>query len=407
MPHLTEKTIVFAPALHAFREADIAFFLDEEAPHWVAVDTRGVEILGRIDGRRPFSELVAWYAASKGLEAGKAWLQVHDFAQTCLRAGFLSLDPVVRRTYEGRRSVSHPGGLRELWLHTNNNCNLSCAHCRVNSGPGETPGLPAPELARVVEDALALGVERFYMTGGEPFLRPDIGDLIRRITDKGGRELVILTNATLFAGGRGALLDSLSRETVKLQVSLDGACPAPNDAIRGAGTFARALEGMRLLAAKGFEISLTTVVTQQHLPELTELPRLAAECGARSQHLMWSHKRGRARESDNGFFPETSDVLIGVLRAADEAARRGLELDNLEAVRRRVDGQPGVKYDLGNAGWDSLCVYADGMVYPSAALADEAPLACGRVTANPLPATFESSPILARFRDATLARRSQ
>jgi len=407
MPHLTEKTIVFAPALHAFREADIDFFLDEEAPHWVAVDPRGVEILGRIDGRRPFSELVAWYAASKGLEAGKAWLQVHDFVQTCLRAGFLSLDPVVRRTYEGRRSVSHPGGLRELWLHTNNNCNLSCAHCLVNSGPGETPGLPAPELARVVEDALALGVERFYMTGGEPFLRPDIGDLIRRITDKGGRELVILTNATLFAGGRGALLDSLSRETVKFQVSLDGACPATNDAIRGAGTFARALEGMRLLAAKGFEISLTTVVTQQNLPELTELTRLAAECGARSQHLMWSHKRGRARESDNGFFPETSDVLIGVLRAADEAARRGLELDNLEAVRRRVDGQPGVKYDLGNAGWDSLCVYADGTVYPSAALADHRPLACGRVTERPLEAIFTDSSVLERFRAATLARRPQ
>ncbi|HEV2064586.1 MAG TPA: methyltransferase domain-containing protein, partial [Thermoanaerobaculia bacterium] len=382
-------------------------FLDEEAPHWVAVDSRGAEILRRIDGRQSFGELVSWYAATKGLEAGKAWLHVHDFVQACLRAGFLAQAPVERPSYEGRSQVSRPTGLHELWLHTNNSCNLVCAHCLVNSGPGETPGLPAAQLRRIVEEALAMGVERFYMTGGEPFLRPDLHDLISLITETGGRELIILTNATLFRGPRGGLLDGLSREKVKFQVSLDGARPETNDAIRGPGTFETTLDGARLLAGKGFDVSLTTVVTRQNLRELPELTRHAAESGARSQHLMWSHRRGRARVSDNGFFPETADILIGVLAAADEAARRGIVLDNLEAARRRVNGQPGVKYDLGNAGWDSLCVYADGVVYPSAALAGHGPLACGRVPDNALEAIFAASPVLARFRAATLARRPQ
>ena len=92
---------------------------------------------------------------------------------------------------------------------------------------------------------------------------------------------------------------------------------------------------------------------------------------------------------------------------ADEAGRRGLALDNLEAARRRVNGPPGVKYDLGNAGWDSLCVYADGTVYPSAALAGHRPLACGNAVDDPLSAIFEASPVLERFRQATLARRPQ
>ncbi|MEX1243770.1 MAG: methyltransferase domain-containing protein [Thermoanaerobaculia bacterium] len=407
MPFLPDRSVLFAPPLHAFREGGINFFLDEGAPHWVAVDDRGAAILNELDGRRDFGELVRCYAASRGLETGKAWLHVHDFLQASLRAGFLSLSPVQRDPYEGRSRLASPKGLRELWLHTNNSCNLACEHCLVNSGPGETPGLAPAELERVVGEAIGMGVERFYMTGGEPFLRSDIFTLIHQITEEGGRELVVLTNATLFEGPRGAGLDSLSRERVKFQVSLDGARPETNDPIRGAGTFAKALQGARALSDRGFEVSLATVVTRQNLGELPELTRLAAQCGARSQHLMWSHKRGRARDSDNGFFPEIADILARLAGVSDEAARRGVLLDNLEAVRRRVNGQPGVKYDLGNAGWDSLCVYADGTVYPSAALVNRRPLVCGRVPEQSLQEIFDSSPVLERFREATLARRSQ
>lgn len=409
MPHLSETTVVHSPRSHVFREGEIEFFLDPEGPHWVAVDPRGGEILREVDGRRTFGELVSRYASRRGLEAGKAWLHVHDFVQANLRAGFLAVraGAFERAPYEGRSRYAQPSGLRELWLHTNNSCNLACTHCLVNSGPGETPGLPPAELRRVVDDALAMGVDRFYVTGGEPFLRGDIYDLIRRITEEEKRELILLTNATLFRGPRGAGLDGLSRERVKFQVSLDGARPETNDPIRGAGTFEKALDGVRHLSGMGFDVSLTTVVTRQNIRELEDLVGLAADHGARSQHLMWSHRRGRAKASDNGFFPDTADILIGVLRASDAAARRGIALDNLEAARRRANGQPGVKYDLGNAGWDSLCVYADGVVYPSAALANHRPLACGRVTENPLPAIFQASPVLERFRSATLAQRSQ
>jgi MoaA/NifB/PqqE/SkfB family radical SAM enzyme/SAM-dependent methyltransferase len=407
MPHLSEKSIVHAPPAHSFRAGEIDYFLDDAAPHWIAVDARASEILRQLDGITPFGELVARYATRLGLEAGKAWVHVHDFLQAGLRAGYLSLSPVVREPYRGRRRYAAPTSLRELWLHTNNSCNLACTHCLVNSGPGESPGSSAAELVRVIEEAAALGVERFYMTGGEPFLRPDIDALIRLVTETLERELIILTNATLFRGPRGGALSSFSRDRLKFQVSVDGSRPETNDPIRGHRSFESALDGVALLAGLGFDVSLTTVVTRQNLRELPELTRIAAERGARSQHLMWSHKRGRARASDNGFFPEIADILIAVDRVADEAGRRGIALDNLESVRRRVNGPPGVKYDLGNAGWDSLCVYEDGTVYPSAALANYPPLACGRVTDTPLSAIFASNPVLERFRNATLALRPQ
>ena len=407
MPHLSERAIVYAPPYHNFEERGVEYFLDEEAPHWVAVDPAGGEILRALGGGTPFGRLVATYALRKGLEAGKAWLHCHDFLQAGLRSGFLSLAPAERGPYAGRSAYARPRGLRELWLHTNNSCNLFCAHCLVSSGPRETRGLPGEDFRHLIREGLDLGVERFYITGGEPFLRPDFYELACLITEEGGRELIVLTNATLLRGRAGEGLDRLSRERVKFQVSLDGAQPETNDSIRGTGTFHTTVDGLRLLAERGFEVSLTTVVTRHNLGELPELTRLAARMGASSQHLMWSHRRGRALASDNGFFPETPEILASLEKVADEAAHLDLPLDNLEVARRRVNGQPRIKYDLGNAGWDSLCVYADGRVYPSAALAGHRPLLCGRIPESSLSAIIEQSHVLERFRLATLAARPQ
>ncbi len=266
----------------------------------------------------------------------------------------------------------------------------------MSSGPGGAPGLEGDDLARLIDRGAALGVERLYITGGEPFLRKDIFDLMQRATATHGMEVILLTNATLFAGRVKEQLATLDRVRTRFQVSIDGACPETNDAIRGAGTFVKALEGTRLLADLGFEVSLTTVTTEENLD-------IVKRSGATSQHLMWSHKRGRALEADNGFFPDNTALLAAVLRAADAAEAESVQLDNLETVKRRVNGVPGVKYDLGNAGWDSLCVYADGSVYPSAALANEPSLVCGDASRDDLRRIVETSPLIAKLRKATLA----
>lgn len=405
MIHLVESTPLYLPDLHRFEQNDVTYAIAPQAPNWVAVDQKGARLLERLSatpGLR-FGELVARYASDLQLEAGKAWLHVHDFLSALSRAGMLFDAPVSPDVYPGRASLIRPGGLRELWLHINNACNLACSHCLVSSGPGGIPGMSSEEIITTIDAAAALGAERVYITGGEPFLRKDIFELARHITETHGCELIILTNATLFAGRILEQLPSLSREKVKFQVSIDGARPETNDPIRGAGTFVRALDGISMLANLGFEVSLTTVTTEENLDELAQIPAIAKRAGARSQHLMWSHKRGRAATSGNGFFPENVALLRAVMQVADAARSEGLALDNLEAVKRRVNGVPGVKYDLGNAGWDSICVYADGMVYPSAALANETQLRCGDVRRQSLAGILESSPVIQGLRQATLA----
>jgi MoaA/NifB/PqqE/SkfB family radical SAM enzyme/ubiquinone/menaquinone biosynthesis C-methylase UbiE len=403
---LAERTPLHVPDLHLFNESEITYAVDPTAPNWIALEERGASLLAELKRSRgiAFGALVAKYASDHRLEAGKAWLHVHDFLAALARASMLFDAPVERPVYAGRAALIQPSGLRELWLQINNACNLSCSHCLVSSGPGGIPGLASEELVATIDSAAALGAERVYITGGEPFLRKDIFDLARHITERHGCELIVLTNATLFAGRVRQQLESLSREKVKFQVSIDGARPETNDPIRGDGTFVRALDGATILADLGFDVSLTTVTTEENLDELAEIPAIVKRVGARSQHLMWSHKRGRAATANNGFFPEHFALQRTVLRVADAANAEGVVLDNLEAVKRRVNGVPGVKYDLGNAGWDSICVYADGTVYPSAALANVRALHCGDIRQQALAGILATSSILRSLRGATLAR---
>ena len=136
-------------------------------------------------------------------------------------------------------------------------------------------------------------------------------------------------------------LESLDRSRVKFQVSIDGARPETNDPIRGAGTFVKALDGAKLLADLGFDVSLTTVTTEENLSELVEIPALVKRVGAKSQHLMWSHRRGRAVESGNGFFPENVPLLKAVLAVADAAAPRGNDARQPRGDQAARERRPG------------------------------------------------------------------
>ncbi|MGQ9588863.1 MAG: methyltransferase domain-containing protein [Planctomycetota bacterium] len=395
------------PRLWWFEEKGIGYAVDAEAPNWAAVNRRGrdvLEMLAAAEAGLSEEDLLLRYAGRHSLDAARAWVHVHDFLRELVRSGLASAEPFRREPYPGRAALVAPTGLRELWIQINNACNLSCAHCLVGSGPGEAAGLPAERLASALKEARSLGLERLYVTGGEPFLRRDLGDLLHLAVEDLGLEAIVLTNAMLFRGRNREAVERLDRSKVRFQISLDGARPETNDRIRGAGSFSRALEGARTVAGLGFEVSLTTVASERNLAELPEIPAIVRSVGAKSHHLMWSLGRGRARVSSDGFFPGTESLVAAVLRTADAAEQVGVALDNIEAVKRRVNGVPGVKYDLGNGGWDSLCLFHDGKVYPTAALAGERELLCGDIFEEGFSEILERAPVVRRLRGSSLVQ---
>jgi pyruvate-formate lyase-activating enzyme/TusA-related sulfurtransferase len=180
---------------------------------------------------------------------------------------------LVDRTLEGGRmryvirygeapantAADRPVGSR-LWLYTNFDCNLCCDYCCVRSSP-KVPrrALGLQRVRRIAIEAAELGVTEIFVTGGEPFLLADIGEILQACA--AAAPTTVLTNGMLFAGRRLETLRGLPRDRVTLQISLDSPTPERHDQHRGTGTWARAWKGIERARAEGFRVRLAATVS--------------------------------------------------------------------------------------------------------------------------------------------------
>jgi pyruvate-formate lyase-activating enzyme len=156
---------------------------------------------------------------------------------------------------------NRPVGSR-LWLYTNFDCNLHCDYCCVRSSPtAPRRELGLARVQRIAREAAELGVREIFVTGGEPFLLEDIGDIL--LSCAGAAPTTVLTNGMLFAGRRIESLRALRRDRVVLQISLDSPTPELHELHRGSGTWARTREGIQRARAEGFRVRLAATVSTE------------------------------------------------------------------------------------------------------------------------------------------------
>ncbi len=277
-------------------------------------------------------------------------------------------------------------------------CNLDCAHCLSAelraAGRGE---LDFEQCRALLDEMARMQVFQINFGGGEPFLRNDFLDILR-YAHVLGITTCVSTNGTVLDD---ALIDALLElgaeapaAPVYLQVSLDGARPETNDAIRGEGTFERILAGIELLARRRYpDFSLNMVVTRLNATEIGDFDRLARGYGAKTRlsrfrpsgggcHTWEDYRLTREQLAElSAFLGEHTEILTGdSFFALTPDSRRDLGLNMCGAAKM------------------TCAVAPDGSVYPCAFLADPAFLS-GNVTATPLWDIFRKSPVFQRFRD--------
>lgn len=398
---VTGSSILVAPSWTATQAGEARVLVDPAGPHWIATDPRGERLVSLFDGRRTLDDVVRDYGTAFGLEPDKAWIHVQSFAKEAVREGFLRQDPPAPRAYEGRRHALALDRLPELWVHANNVCNLACSHCLVTSGPDGERGPPTEVLRGWLQQGLDLGVRRVYVTGGEPLLRKDMLPMVGWILSQPGTEVCVLTNGMLFTPERLAALEAFPAGRFRVQISLDGSSAETNDPCRGAGSFARIVAGIEEAVAAGLHVTVTTVITAANEHDVPAVTRLVAGLGVRNHHLLWLHRRGRAERADALDLPP--ERVLAVVRAVRTVGcELGVTVDNDVSVEQRLTARAGTRHDLSNMGWESLCIYADGGVYPSAALADVAQLRCGDLACDTLEAIWRRSPVLETLRSASV-----
>jgi AdoMet-dependent heme synthase len=153
--------------------------------------------------------------------------------------------------------------LDSLWFQVSGTlCNIACAHCFNNSGPNvRTFGFLSLEKVRAeLAAAVKAGVKEVFFTGGEPFLHPQLPEMLEM--SLGTAPTTVLTNGMLIndpIADRLAAIEQEARYSLEIRVSLDGYSEEMNDAIRGKGVFRQALAATARLSRRGL-LPLVTIV---------------------------------------------------------------------------------------------------------------------------------------------------
>jgi radical SAM protein with 4Fe4S-binding SPASM domain len=404
---INEKSVFYAPDYYHIEQDSLHLFLDPEMPNWIITDKRGSQIIDDIKNCKNVKELMHNYANSFDMGYTRAWLDVHTLLKDLIRSGFLTSEPVTKIAYTGRADFIHADRLNELWIHTNNSCNLTCSHCLVNSSPNEDSGLSTESIKKIIDEAAVLGTSRFYFTGGEPLMRKDIFELMDYVCNQKKSVLIILTNGTLLKGETIEKLQKFDRQLLKIQISLDGSMSEINDPLRGKGSFDLIVEGVKNIVGAGFSPTVTTVVANSNIDDIPKTTRLLASLGVKTHHLLWAHKRGRITDNGNNSIPSIDKVIEVTRKVKVVAGESGISVDNHDSYKFRANSKRGTRYDLGNACYDSICVYSNGDVYPSASFAGHAGLRCGNVLDSTLREIWENSNMSKAFRNATLQNKDK
>jgi MoaA/NifB/PqqE/SkfB family radical SAM enzyme/SAM-dependent methyltransferase len=296
-------------------------------------------------------------------------------------------------SYPGRSALLGQPEIRELWFHLTDRCNMACTHCLFSSAPTAKPELPTAEVLKLIKEAELNGCRVFALTGGEPFVHPGIEKIISAIMEIENSHAVILSNGLEAA-------DFLKKhnfdpERLHLQISVDG-IKATHDKIRGKGMFEGLQRNLAELRKIKTAFTLSMCVTRSNAEQMPEIVNFAAENGASNVHFMWYFIRGRGKEKE---FIEPSEIMKYLLQAETLAARKGITIDNIEAVRSMIFAPCGTIHDGSSAGWKSVAIGPDGKIYPSAATVAVPELATPVI--GDLLSSIKQSEVLGKIRNTT------
>jgi MoaA/NifB/PqqE/SkfB family radical SAM enzyme len=157
-----------------------------------------------------------------------------------------------------RRAAVGLTALRTLWFNTGTLCNLTCAHCYIESSPtnDRLAYLELADVAPYLDEiaALSLPTAEIAFTGGEPFMNPDIVHILESVLARGFQALVLTNAMRPMMKCSKPLIDLRARYGAKLvlRVSIDHYTQALHELERGKNSWRPALDGLVWLAENGF-----------------------------------------------------------------------------------------------------------------------------------------------------------
>jgi radical SAM protein with 4Fe4S-binding SPASM domain len=376
------------------------------------LDETAFRLLESADGRTTLSEVTSRIEAE--FETVIPSNDVHELVERLLEHHFLSVSetydplplspvnvPPVPRSLPRDPCPLPPTYLSApttVHLSLTEACNLDCPACYVLKS--EEPPLNTPQVEQLINELAEMKVFQLAIGGGEPFLRKDVGHLVRYARQRG---LVpnVTTNGTLLTRER---LAEIKGFVGQIQLSLNGYDAESHEAHRTPGSFEKTLSAMRLLREMDMAFGVNILVTRGS--DFSRTARLAIEQGARQVNAL----RPKPAANDTEWFHHYSPLPGEFAKLRRQLDRLTLEYPE---VRFTVDSalvflmddltsdklQAHAIYGC-DAGIRSIAVRANGRVYPCSQFS-EREFCAGNVTEAGLGSIWREAAVLWRFREMT------
>lgn len=283
-------------------------------------------------------------------------------------------------------------------------CDLVCRHCRACAQAEPAPGELSPGEARMLVDQLCEFPERprLVITGGDPFKRTDLFDLVAYAVGRGIRVSLTPSATPLVTESAVARLASLGVE--RIAISIDGPDAAHHDWFRGVwGSFEHSRAILRWARGHGLSTQVNTTITPWNYRYVSQIAQLCENWEIDLWSVFFLVPVGRADQMPRLTAAQYEEVFAALW---EESQKRSFVIKTTEAphYRRFVameqgdsNGHRAVPSWGLNDGKGIMFVGHTGWIYPSGFL----PIACGLFPLSHVVEVYQRAGIFRLLRDAT------
>ena len=257
-------------------------------------------------------------------------------------------------------------------------CNLACEHCYLDAGGTPLVGsanfadrseLGTEECFKVIDEIAAFAPECVtILTGGEPLLRRDILEIVRRAAERGLWVVVGTNGVRISENVAGRLAEAGARG---LSLSLDALDPERHDHFRKVcGAWQNTVEGAAILNRTGLPFIVQTTAGSHNLGELDAIADFAHErLAAKVWNLYFLVPTGRGQFVSDITPAQYDDVLASLYRIQRKYDRRMLVNAKcaphyiktvIENAGLHPDAPPDVPYTFASPGLSAIRTYSGG-----------------------------------------------
>lgn len=232
--------------------------------------------------------------------------------------------------------IPEDGG-RVIWEITNR-CNYRCPHC-IFSSTAKKPKdeLSTGEAKKCIKGLKSAGITHIKITGGEPFLREDILELMI-FADKIGLKTDISTNASVIDDGLASKLKELNISMI--HVGLDGCTSELNEIVRGEKSFDRTTKGIKSLVKHGLYTRVGSLIFAQNEEKMEDMVKLCIDLGVDEVIFSRLEPVGRLRGNKNLISLKPSTDLKNEIEILAKKYKEQIKVSHsfTEKIGEKVDG---------------------------------------------------------------------